>query len=79
MSLSLSFAQGFIATDFLFLHILFNVCFRYGDSLGEGIASKVEGLHPTDACADARKSATICSVESGKRRLREDPTRDFQN
>jgi hypothetical protein len=51
ISLSLSFVQGFAAADSLFLHILFNECFRYWDSPGEGAASKVEGLHLTGARA----------------------------
>jgi hypothetical protein len=30
----------------------------------KGVSPKVEGLHPTDARADAGKSAVICGVTS---------------
>jgi hypothetical protein len=47
--------------------------------LGEMVASKVEELHPTGTRVDAGKSVMICCVESGKRRLREDPTKNSHN
>jgi hypothetical protein len=47
---------------------------QVGNSSGEGIASKVEGIHLTGAHADAGKSVVICCVESGRCRLHEDRT-----
>jgi hypothetical protein len=40
---------------------------------------QIEGLHPIGAHANAGKSAVICGVMSGKRRLREDPMENSQN
>jgi hypothetical protein len=49
------------------------------DSLGERVASKVEGLHLTGTYADSVKSTVKRGVELGKCRLREDPMENSQN
>jgi hypothetical protein len=59
------FAWGFVTTNIRFSNILLIMCFRWQDSLGERVLSKVEGLHPTGAHVDAGKSTVICGVESG--------------
>jgi hypothetical protein len=42
MCLGTSFAQGFVATNRLSFHILFNVCFRWGIHQVKGLHAKLK-------------------------------------
>jgi hypothetical protein len=55
-SLSWSFVWGFVTTNIWFSNTSLIMRFRWQDSLGGRVASKVEGLHPTGARADTEKA-----------------------